>query len=243
MAEHGQMGLRESGVMMAAMKLFESRSALAEALAQDTALALEARLQTEGKAMLAVSGGTTPMLFLEALSRAELAWSRVVVTLVDERWVPEENPRSNAALVRRHLLTAHAASASFVPLYNGTATPAEGIKAQAALLASQPLPLAAVILGMGEDGHTASFFPGGDRLSSALSPPAGQLLETMEAPNAGEPRITLTLPVLLQADFLALHIEGERKREVLARAGEAGTDLEMPVRAVLARKPPIYWCP
>lgn len=225
------------------MNLFETRQALAEGLARDTARALAARLQCAEQAMLAVSGGTTPVLFFEALSRVELEWSRIVVTLVDERWVPEEAPRSNAALVRRHLLTANAASASFIPLYNGAATPAEGKQAQAALLASQPLPLAAAILGMGEDGHTASFFPDGDHLAAALNPQTDQLLETMAAPGAGESRITLTLPILVQADFLALHIEGERKRNVLARAREIGPVSEMPVRAILAHKPPVYWCP
>lgn len=224
------------------MQVFESRAALAKALAQATSAALEARIKTQGRAMLAVSGGSTPMLFFEALSQTSLDWSRVVVTLVDERWVPEDNPRSNAALVRRHLLVGQAASARFIPLYNGAATPDSGMAVQEAVLAAQPLPLAAAILGMGEDGHTASFFPGGDHLSAALNPVSGRLLETMAAPGAGEPRITLTLPVLQNADFLALHIEGERKREVLARAQEQGPDAEMPVRAVLRHCPSVYWC-
>lgn len=224
------------------MQLYELRSALADALARDTAKALVARVSAQGQAVLAVSGGTTPILFFEALSQLELPWSSIVVTLVDERWVPETSARSNAALVRRHLLIHKAADARFIPLYNGASTPALGLKEQETILAAQPLPLAAAILGMGEDGHTASFFPGGDHLESVLNPPPGQLLETMSAPGAGEPRLTLTLPVLAQADFLALHIEGERKREVLARARVAA-ETEMPVRAALRHQPVIYWCP
>lgn len=225
------------------MQAFTSRAALAQALARDTARALAARLNTPQKAVLAVSGGTTPTAFFEALSQADIDWARVVVTLVDERWVPEDNPRSNAALVRRHLLTNNAVKAEFFPLYNGEKTPSLGIKALESALAAQNLPLAAAILGMGEDGHTASFFPGGDRLGAALDPQSGRLLEAMEAPGAGEPRITLTLPTLSSADFLALHIEGDKKREVLVRAQGEGADSEMPVRSVLRHGPDIYWCP
>lgn len=225
------------------MRVFESRLALAEALARDTANALARRIKEQGRAMIAVSGGTTPVLFFEALSRMDLEWSRVVVTLVDERWVPEDNPRSNAALVRRHLLAGLAAEARLIPLYNGAPTPASGLQALEEMMEAQPLPLAAAILGMGEDGHTASFFPGGDHLEAALNPSSGRLLESMTAPGAGEPRITFTLPVLLQAAFLALHIEGERKREVLTHAQGPGADSQMPVRAVLRRALPVYWCP
>lgn len=225
------------------MQIFATRAALAENLAQDTANALAARLRTEAKAMLAVSGGSTPMMFFETLSRMRLDWSRIAVILVDERWVPEDHSRSNAALVRRRLLVNEAVAASFIPLYNGASTPEAGRDAQEKLLAAQPLPLAAAILGMGEDGHTASFFPDGDHLSAALAPVPGRLLETMAAPGASEPRITLTLPVLLQAGFLALHIEGERKREVLAQAQQPGAVARMPVRAVLPCNPSIYWCP
>lgn len=225
------------------MRIFESRAALAAALAQDTAQALAIAIKARGQAMLAVSGGQTPVMFFQALSRMSLEWSHIVVTLVDERWVPEENQRSNAALVRRHLLINNAAQARFIPLYNDALTPALGMAAQTKILAVQPLPLAAAILGMGEDGHTASFFPGGDRLEAALDMNSGQLLETMEAPGAGEPRITLTLPVLLQAGLLAIHIEGERKREVLVAAQKPGADAAMPVRAVLRHMPGLYWCP
>ena len=225
------------------MRIFDSRSALAETLARDVASVLAARIKAQGEAVLAVSGGSTPVLFFEALSRVGLEWSRIVVTLVDERWVPESNPRSNAALVRRHLLVGEASAARFIPLYNGEPTPIAGIAALTSSLAAQKLPLAAAILGMGEDGHTASFFPGGDHLEAALNPDLEDLLITMTAPGAIEPRMTLTLPVLAQANFIALHIEGERKREILARAQAKGPVADMPVRAVLRHSPAIYWCP
>lgn len=227
------------------MRSFTGREDLAAALARFVADALERRIRLDGKAALAVSGGRTPMRFFEALSAERLPWSDVIVTLVDERWVDEDSPRSNAALVRAHLLKGRAGAAAFVPLWRPVATPDEGLAAVAAAVADLPLPLAAAVLGMGDDGHTASFFPGGDRLAAAIDPACPDLVLPMRAEGAGEPRVTLTLPVLLAADALALHIEGEGKSAVLDRA-LAGTDAAgMPVRAVLgaARPPVVFWCP
>lgn len=225
------------------MLSFANREALAKGLACDVAAALNARLAVQVEAVLAVSGGSTPGLFFNELSKVGLDWPRVAITLVDERWVPEDSPRSNAALVRRTLLINNAAAARFIPLFNGAETPEAGRAALEARLSALPLSLAAAVLGMGEDGHTASFFPGGDKLATALNPAEGQLVETMRAPGAGEPRITLTLPVLVTADLLALHIEGERKREVLDQALAQGPVEAMPVRAVLRHDPQIYWSP
>ncbi|WP_175577770.1 6-phosphogluconolactonase [Mongoliimonas terrestris] len=225
-------------------RTFDSPDALAAGLAAFVAEGIAARLARDGRAAIAVSGGRTPTRFFEALSDIDLDWAKVRVTLVDERWVPETSDRSNGALVRRHLISHKAALASFVPLYRETATPDESLGLVARTLADMPLPFAAVVLGMGDDGHTASFFPGGDRLADAIDPIGGAAVAAIRAPGAGEPRITLTLPMLLGADRLALHIEGAGKKTVLEQALASGDPMEMPVRAVLtAERPPVvFWC-
>ncbi|MBS9475994.1 6-phosphogluconolactonase [Ancylobacter sp. VKM B-3255] len=218
---------------------------VARALADHVAAALAARVARDGMASLAVSGGRTPTRFFEELSTRDLPWDKIAVTLVDERWVRETSERSNARLVRQHLIRNKAAAAKFVPLANDAPSPEAGLFAVNEALEDLPWPLACAVLGMGDDGHTASFFPGGDHLEEAIDPDGTLGLIAMNAPNAGEPRITLTLPVLLAADSLALHIEGEAKRPVLAQAMEDGPATDMPIRAVLRAKRPldIFWCP
>lgn len=226
---------------------FTDCHALAAALAEDLAARLREGIARRGVALLAVSGGNTPRYLFEQLSHATLDWSKVRVTLVDERWVPESSERSNARMLKARLLRHEAASAAFLPLHNEAATPEDGLAELRTAVGTLPLPFDAVVLGMGDDGHTASFFPGGDRLAEALDPHGHERVLPMRADGAGEPRITFTLPALLQTGALYLHIEGEGKRRVLADAqlglGEAR---HYPVRAVLEQAAVpvnVYWCP
>jgi 6-phosphogluconolactonase len=223
-------------------RTFRDSQQLADALATAVAANLAAGIAARGAASLAVSGGTTPALFFRTLAqRADVQWDKVTVTLVDERWVDESSDRSNARLVKANLLQGRAALAKFVPLYQGGAIDAgRAGSAQAAV----PQPLDVAILGMGNDGHTASFFPGGDTLTEALTGEGPVVAIT--APGAGEPRVTLTLGRLLAARALYLHIEGEEKVKTLEQAEAEGPVEDMPVRAILRQTQTpltIYWCP
>ncbi|HLM54005.1 MAG TPA: 6-phosphogluconolactonase [Pseudoxanthomonas sp.] len=223
---------------------FLDSASLAQALASAVAADLRTALAARGRAVLAVSGGNTPKAFMQALSRQPLDWAGVTVTLVDERWVPESSGRSNAALVRANLLQGPASAARFLPLFRDTAEPAAAVSDVARSLA-ETLPLDVAVLGMGEDGHTASFFPGGDHLRQALDPDGDAPLATMRAPGADEARITLTLPVLVSAARLYLHVEGQAKRKVLERAVSAPPDRwVLPIARVLRHAPAAvatYW--
>lgn len=226
---------------------FTDCSAQATALAERVAERLRQGIATRGKAVLAVSGGSTPKDFFARLARESLDWSKAIVTLVDERWVPDTDERSNARLVESTLLQGVAKAATFVPLYTGAATPEDGLADVAARVDALPRPFDAVVLGMGEDGHTASFFPGGDHLAQALDTDNPARVLPMRAADAGEPRITLSLSALLDTQSIYLLVAGEKKRDVLAdvRLG-LGDAQHYPVRTVLAQQRvpvAVYWCP
>ncbi|UPG85671.1 6-phosphogluconolactonase [Luteibacter aegosomatis] len=224
---------------------FADKLTLADRLARDVAAKLDAGIRARGKATLAVSGGSTPKTMFAVLAEQEIDWSKVTVTLVDERWVDTDSDRSNARLVAEHLLHHEARTATFLPLFDG----AHKDDVDAALadvgqrIDALGLPFDVVILGMGGDGHTASFFPGGDHLAEATDPNGTQTVLSMRAEGAGEPRITLTLPKVLDTRALFLHIEGADKKDVLAKA-EAGEDF--PIRSVLTHARvalDVYWAP
>lgn len=225
--------------------IFADSETLAAALAAAVAADLRAGIDARGGALLALSGGTTPRRFLQRLSEQPLDWDKVTVTLVDERWVAPDHDRSNARLLAEQLLRGAAAAAHFLPLFRDTPEPEDALAELERRFASLPAAFDAVVLGMGTDGHTASFFPGGDHLAAALDPATPARLLPMRAPGAGEARITLTLPVLLAARHLYLHIEGAAKRDVLD-AALAAPDAQAPIAAVVRQAPaPVrtYWCP
>ena len=226
---------------------FDDGDGLAHALAGALAAELAAAIAARGTALLAVSGGRTPMRFFHALSTRKLDWRNVIVTLVDERWVAPTSERSNEHLVRSTLLQNAAAAAKFVSLFEeGAADPDDVLAALSMRLMLLDLPFDAIVLGMGEDGHTASFFPGGNHLAQAMDATTQALVASMRAPNAGEPRVTLTLPVILDSRKLYLHIEGQQKRRVLCDAMHDSNDDKLPIGKVIrsARTPlQVYWCP
>lgn len=225
---------------------FDSPAALASALADRVAAELSVAVVERKQAVLAVSGGKTPELFFHYLAKADIDWQNILVTLVDERYVPLTDERSNERLVRNHLLQHFAAKAKFYGLYHKSLTAELSAFSAASRINGLPQPFDVVVLGMGVDGHTASFFPGGDRLKQALDPQSRALVLPIHARGVGEPRLTLTLPVISQARFIALQLEGHGKLASFDQALQDGPELDMPIRAVLkhAVHPlQVYWSP
>ena len=208
---------------------YPSRDALALGLAGVIAAELRSALAT-GAATLSVPGGTTPGPVFDALAQEDLDWSRVAVLLNDERWVDETNPRSNTRQLRERMFVNHAAKARLVPLYAPTATPEEALGRLAEGILPH-LPITVLLLGMGSDMHTASLFPGADKLAQALASNAPVLM-ALRAEAAGEPRVTLSAPVLKQARHIHILITGAHKRAAVEAAANLPL-LEAPVRVVL----------
>jgi 6-phosphogluconolactonase len=214
---------------------FANGEELAQGLADWTAERLRAAIAARGVALLIVSGGKSPARFFDRLSNLDLDWPRVMVTLADERRVADDSPRSNARLVRERLLQNRAQAASFTPLADVRLPEDRELAAASARIANLPSPADVVVLGMGDDGHTASWFPDADGLAEAMDPGARQLVSPIRAANAVEPRLTLTGRVILRARAIALEIEGEAKLATFAVALEPGPEEAMPIRAVLRR--------
>lgn len=190
---------------------------------------LKTTLASQDRASLAVPGGTTPGPIFDALCTVDLDWDRVSVMLTDERWVPETSERSNTRLLRERLLVNKAAAATYVPLYADYATPEEGFPSLTDAIAPT-LPISVMLLGMGADMHTASIFPGADKLQEALTTDA--TLVPMRAPGAPEPRVTLSASILNGAVRRHIVIIGDEKRAALDKAATL-TPEEAPVAAIL----------
>ncbi|MEP1216310.1 MAG: 6-phosphogluconolactonase [Marinobacter sp.] len=212
------------------------------ALADAVARHLAERLLIAPRASLVVSGGSTPLPFFEALREKPLDWARIDVLLADERWVPETDGASNTRLVRENLLQGPASEARYLALKQPGKTPADGLAAVEAALADLHLPLDVLILGMGNDGHTASLFPDAPELDQALDPESAAIVSPMTPPSQPQERITLTLRALSQAGLTALHLKGDDKLETLQAACRNISQVkEMPVRAFLKPGLQIFW--
>ena len=221
---------------------FQDAAQMAQAQAERVARALDVAINDQGGASLVVSGGRSPIAFFEALSTCELDWSRVQISLADERWVDVSDPDSNEGLLRRHLLQNAAADAQVI----GLSLPAESLEEAAHLasqkLASLRLPIDVLVLGMGNDGHTASLFPGSPLLAQALDRNGSERCLPMLAPAKPQQRITMTYPLLASARMQILAIQGAEKLETLQQALSL-EPVQMPIRAFLHSPLEIYWCP
>ncbi len=212
------------------LETYPDREMLMLGLANVIAGQLGEFLRRDGRATLSVPGGTTPGPIFDMLPAVDLDWANIAVVLNDERWVPESSDRSNTRLLRQRLMRGRAAQARLIPLYAPAKTPEEMLpKLEEGL--RPHLPISVLLLGMGADMHTASLFPGADRLDQALSPNA-PLLIAMRAEAAGEPRVTLTAPVLKAAFNIHILITGPEKRAALEKAMTLSPH-EAPIRVVL----------
>ena len=215
---------------------------LAKGLANKVAGQLNDAIKARGTATLVVSGGRSPEAFFQSLFKQPLDWSKVVVSLADERWVPVEHADSNAGLLKKHLLKGPAAKARFVGLYNVAANLDEAAEQADRALAELP-PIDVLILGMGEDGHTASLFPNSPNLAEALKLDGTRRCWPMLAPTVPHQRLSMSRSLLASAKNKVLSISGQGKLNILNDA-LGGTDIAaLPIRAFLQPTLEIYWCP
>jgi 6-phosphogluconolactonase len=222
---------------------FETEVAMSEALAADIARALAQRIAERSSASLILSGGRTPGLMFDELSRLPLPWNRVKITLADERLVPATDPQSNERLVRDRLLRGQAQTAVFIPLWQGEGDPVESA---VEAVCNMERPFAMVVLGLGDDGHIASLFPRMPGSGLALDPAADLTAVFVPGQPSRQPRVSLTLATLLDARRIALSFTGEAKRRVFESALAPGAVEDLPVRAILRQTNvpvDVYWSP
>ncbi|TAN00403.1 MAG: 6-phosphogluconolactonase [Rhizobiaceae bacterium] len=225
---------------------FATPDALAASFSARIGKVLSEAVESRGTGLLAVSGGKTPVKLFQALARITIPWEKVTITLVDERFVPPSSVRSNERLARQNLLHHEAAKAHFVGLYHPAPAIEEAAKKARTAVAGFPYPFDLVVLGMGDDGHTASFFPDATTLPTLLDPKGQETILPVHAVSAVEPRLTFSLPRLVAGRHLALHIEGEEKKATLETAFAGTGDHPMPIRSIFehAGKPvDVFWAP
>ena len=222
---------------------FEQRELLDEALADKVAVLLTAALESKGKASIAVSGGSTPKGFFQALSKKKLAWQAITITLADERWVDIDSSDSNTKLVHEYLMQNEAVKAKFFYLKQGEILSDETLADLNLAANQQLLPLDVLILGMGEDGHTASLFPCSDEITQCLAKDSQALLKVTPK-TAPHQRISFSFAALAQSKNTFLHLSGISKKQVLAKAIAGQVCKEMPISAFLQApniNTQVYW--
>lgn len=212
---------------------FADGGSAAADLAQRIAALLNAAVADRGIASLALSGGRSPRLMLDMLGTMAVDWRRTVLTLVDERWVDPADPASNERLVRETLLSGPARDARFVPMKNGAGSARAGQPACERAYAALPWPIDIMLLGMGEDGHTASLFPGARELAEGLSTGARTIAVT--PPAAPHARLSMTAAAIMASRHILVQIGGEAKSAVYRRALAGGPVEELPIRVALCQ--------
>ncbi|MCK9607581.1 MAG: 6-phosphogluconolactonase [Methylomonas sp.] len=230
---------------------FEQHTHLFTALVAECQDVLSEAISKHGAATLLVSGGNTPAPLYEALSKSELNWKKIKIALVDERWVDQDHPASNEALIKRTLLINNAKAAEFTGMKNTAKTASAGQSDTETRYRKLPQPFSLAIVGMGPDGHTASLFPRAKGLSGALKSDNDNLTAAItanqsEVTGPNTERLTLTLTGLLKADRIVILFTGEDKLAVFGEAQKPGPVEDMPIRALLHQQQvpiELYWAP
>lgn len=224
----------------ASLTVFASREAMAAQVADLVEAEMRAGVCERGRGELAVSGGSTPQSLYEALARRALDWRRIRMTLVDERWVPPAHLRSNETFVRNCFRNV---PAEICGMFRNNTSPEQAARDLSAELAARDYD--AVILGMGEDGHTASWFPHADGLRAALDsthPACSIVARRSDVTGEETARVTLSLTAIQRARRIILLLAGSAKRAAYERAIEDGPVEDMPVRAILRARPDLWTC-
>lgn len=224
--------------------IYENPQQLTEEFAKTIIAILSDGIAKEGRASLLVSGGRTPLPLFKLLSEAQLDWSKVDISLVDERWVDNDHEASNEKLVRENLLVGSAAKANFVGLKTAAEDARDGVAECTANLEGIKTPFDVLILGMGEDGHTASLFPCSQEVSAGIDMHTTASYIAVTPGEAPHQRMSLTLKALLNSKNLFLHLTGASKKAVLDDALSGEDELAMPIRAVLNKADvELVWAP
>ncbi|MGI9286323.1 MAG: 6-phosphogluconolactonase [Pseudomonadales bacterium] len=225
-------------------KPFECSAELEDELADQIAATLGEACAHRIRPSLIVSGGRTPAPLFKKLSHKDIPWQKIAITLADERWVDPSDSASNEKLVRSTLLQNKAAGAQFIGLKTDHSTPAAGLQDIETRLADIPQPFDIVLLGMGDDGHTASLFPDAPELNAALQ--SENMCQPMHPASAEQARISLTSSALLNSREIIVYIAGPQKLEVMSAALSGNDVLHMPVRFLFQQqRVPVtfYWSP
>lgn len=224
--------------------LYESADALNAEFATEIAAKLAEGISVRGRASLMVSGGRTPLPLFKALSNADIDWTNVDISLVDERWVDESSDASNTRLVKENLLVDKASAARFIEMKSDEDDAADAVVACEGRLATMSQPFDVLILGMGEDGHTASLFPCCAQLADGLAMNSGRVCIATQPTTAPHQRMSLTLPAIVASRNIYLHLTGDTKRQVLEDAVANATATEKPIVAVInAAQVTLKWAP
>lgn len=224
--------MREAGMMSKIAHKYNNKTMLIEDLALNIAKDLSAAINANGKATLMVSGGNTPKTLFEYLCKIKISWKKVTIGLCDERWVDSANQDSNEKMVRKYLLQHQAQHAKFIGLYEDLPID-DAVDLCSQKVKDELFPFDVLILGLGEDGHTASLFPNNEKLQQAFSQDLKQLCISIKPTSAPHARMSLTKAAILSAKHIYLHFEGKTKTEVYKEALSGGSEYNMPIRAIL----------